>query len=663
MFLRIDRLLLLAGACALGCGGAKSFGQAEANVWGGLRGIRLEGELMVVSSGLRAVNPDGTLANPGGRERLGDPQFLRLGSRQISSGALVAGAGPGGGGGRRPPDRVSARVTYEDTGPGRVKVDVHVAASADTALARVDYVLRLPGAEYSGGSAELIGAAAGSTGGPFARGNALGVRIVSARRRLEVTFAGPMDLVVRPGEPPGPDGGFVVQFPVWAGDLAAGQTADLSFTLKLSGTVDRAPAHLILDPAHPGRRFEGIGGNFRLQSPLDPPQVAYNLDHLPVAWARVNLPLDRWQPREDDDPVAAAGAGRLDPSVRAAFEMERTLAQRKIPILITVWSLPRWARTPVAPRPPDSGGPGAGSTYHLRAEKWDSVCRSIGAYLDYARQHYGVEPRLFSFNETNIGYDVLQTPREHTEEIKRLGAYFAARGTPIRLVLGDVGDPTGIDFIADASADPDAVNYLGAVSFHSWRGGTAEQFERWGAAARRLDLPLFVAEGGMDSDAYRYQSLLLEPWYALLELTEYVDICRLAQPLTILQWQLTENYSLLTGGRDGRPLAPAQRFWQLKQLGTLSSGARALPIACDQAAIAACAFVDPATGGCIVDLVNNGAARAATISGFPAQVRKLRLVVTDARRGMQPEAPVDVVGGTARLELASLSFTTASSGE
>jgi hypothetical protein len=174
---------------------------------------------------------------------------------------------------------------------------------------------------------------------------------------------------------------------------------------------------------------------------------------------------------------------------------------------------------------------------------------------------------------------------------------------------------------------------------------------------------VLVGEGGMDSDAYRYQALLLEPWYALVEISEYIDICRLSQPLTILQWQLTENYSLLTGGRNGQPLAPAQRFWQLKQLGSTPAGAAALPIACDKSALVPCAFVDPANGTFVVHLINNGATRPATFTGFPPSVKTLRVYVTDALRGMKEEARVNVVNGSATLTLDSMSYTTAFSAE
>jgi hypothetical protein len=45
----------------------------------------------------------------------------------------------------------------------------------------------------------------------------------------------------------------------------------------------------------------------------------------------------------------------------------------------------------------------------------EALVNSIVSYLRYARQQYGAEPEMFSFNEANIGVDVLLTPEEHRD--------------------------------------------------------------------------------------------------------------------------------------------------------------------------------------------------------------------------------------------------------
>jgi hypothetical protein len=351
-------------------------------------------------------------------------------------------------------------------------------------------------------------------------------------------------------------------------------------------------------------------------------------------------------------------ASQLNAGVREAMEMARTLARRNIPIVISLWSAPRWALSLPVTRPDKNG-----QSSHLNPDKWEAVSQSIIAYLEFLKREYGVEPQLFSFNESDLGYDIIQTPQEHADAIKRLGASFAAKGLKTKMLLGDTGDPTGIDFINVAMQDPEAVKFLGAVSYHSWRGGTIGQYTRWGEAARKLKLPLLIAEGGTDSDAYRYQALMLEPWYALNEIGEYVDICRYSQPLSILQWQLTENYSLLTGGMNGQPLQPAQRFWQLKQLGLTPIASAALPVTCDRSGVAVCAYGDTARGTCTMHLVNTGPTRTATISGFPADTKSFHVYVTDAHRGMKELERVTVAGGTARLTMEAMSYITLTSAD
>jgi len=81
----------------------------------------------------------------------------------------------------------------------------------------------------------------------------------------------------------------------------------------------------------------------------------------------------------------------------------------------------------------------------------------------------------------------------------------------------------------------------------------------------------------------------------------------------------------------------------------------AVPITCDNPKVVSCAFADH--GACVVHLVNNGAARTATISGLPAGVKEMRVFVTDSRRGMQETGRVPVVQGTVQLPLDGMSFT------
>lgn len=62
-------------------------------------------------------------------------------------------------------------------------------------------------------------------------------------------------------------------------------------------------------------------------------------------------------------------------------------------------------------------------------------------------------------------------------------------------------------------------------------------------------------------------------------------------------------------------------------------------------------------------LVNNGATRPAILAGLPANLKELRVYVTDAQRGMKEGDRIPVANGTARFTLDNASFTTLIGGQ
>ena len=106
---------------------------------------------------------------------------------------------------------------------------------------------------------------------------------------------------------------------------------------------------------------------------------------------------------------------------------------------------------------------------------------------------------MFSFNESDLGIDVLHTPEEHNIFIKEFGAYMASQNLPTKLLLGDNSDATTFDFILPGLNDPETLPYIGAVSFHSWRGCDDETLRKWAGAAKQINVPLIVGEGSTDA--------------------------------------------------------------------------------------------------------------------------------------------------------------------
>jgi hypothetical protein len=407
------------------------------------------------------------------------------------------------------------------------------------------------------------------------------------------------------------------------------------------------------------------------------------------------------------------------------MEMARKLAQKGMPVIVSAWSGPQWAiigggmgrggfgggmgapgagrgaagaGAPGAaqaggrgagaagavaggrgPGAPGAGAPGAAGRGQgadrplvaqvepeirgnpLNPEKMDKIKKSIADYLVFLKEKYGVEAAMFTFNESDLGINIRQTGREHAELIKTLGPYFASRGLATKLALGDTSDANPIDFIKPAMKDPEAVKYVGAVDFHSWRGCTDEILAQWRDAARELNVPLIVGEGSTDAAAYRYPQIFMEQSFALYEINLYTRILAIAQPKSILQWQFTADYSVLAGGgifNDNGPLRPTQRYWNLKQLASTPPRSFALPVKCGGPSLTCAAFGNIAENLYTLHVVNNGAGRPATITGLPAEVKQMQMWVTNKDRGMQEGQRITVANGKAEFALEPMSFVT-----
>jgi hypothetical protein len=665
-----------------------AFAQPEVMAWGNVTGLRVDGHLLELGTSMCVAQPELAGVSCTGREkqqnrysRNGKVETVYVQMRPDKDFRDPA----------KPEWVMTANEVVEDTGPGAAKIDLEFTSPYAAEIGGSFLGMELPASVFSGGSVELTGpdpAAAGRTslapGGrdqnEYLRAKATGARFLSPTRQIEVTFNEPTLVIVRDDRRKG-NYNLQVLFAVMMGKTTACQTAKKTFAFKVTGEVDKKPVEITLDATRPGQMFDGFGGNFRLQNPRTDPQVIdYSLANMRVAWGRVEMPWSIWQPEEGADPLAAARAGNINPRIQQAMEMARRLAQKGMPVIVSAWQAPRWAilgaagsgfgpggmnrPAPVCGNitvtPTEQEGPRGNP---LNPEKMDRIKESIAGYLIFLKERYGVEASMFSFNESDLGINVRQTGLEHAAMIKTFGAYFASRGLATKLALGDTSDANPIEFIKPAMGDPEAVQYIGAVDFHSWRGCTGDILAQWRDAARQLNVPLIVAEGSTDAAAWRYPQIFNEQSFALYEINLYLRILAIAQPRSILQWQLTADYSPLAGGgifNDSGPLHPTRRFWNLKQLASTPPRSFSLPVSCDKQPNLTCAaFGDIADGVYTVHVVNNGAARTATLAGFPAAVKQLQVWVTDAKNGMRESDPISVTNGKAEVPLAATSYTTA----
>lgn len=507
----------------------------------------------------------------------------------------------------------SVAFTLPDGGRGHLAIQsdetqtVRYSATltADSALEveAIELVLDLPRALFVGGSVVVAGgpatrlAVVRAAGPVLSRGETTGLRFTgpTPALTLDAGFDRPASAaVVDRWDDRGRS--FQVRVAIARGPLASGATARLSTSLSLKYDPPAPPpVRITVDRSAARYRFDGFGGNYCWNNAS--PISAYTLDNLKLAWARFEMKAQAWD-RHRDDPGN---------DIKTDLATMRRVQQMGVPYVISVWWLPERLYTDPHEKPRSA---------HFRLlhpDRWDDLLDVLGSYLLYAKREYGVEPDLFSFNEANIGIYVGQTPESHVQFLKRIGAHFQKLGLKTKMLLGDATGPRDTHkFVLEAAADPEALQYVGAIGFHSWGGGTPEQYAAWGDVAEWLGLPLLVTELGVDAAAYNaraYDSY----HYGLREARMTIELLNFARPQGTQFWQFTNDYGLARM-REGK-VEPTARYWMMKHFTDLTPmKSEALSVTSDSSSVLAASFRKD--GAYTVHILNVGAARMASIEGL-----------------------------------------------
>jgi len=624
--------------------------QPEVYPWGNISGIRLDGELMELNSTLGLVGGDWNALRKTAKERAGY-YYHREGNTQFTNIRI---------------DSLFYDQSVEELGAGMANVRINYRNEKDTTIIGAFFMLDLPASKYGDASIQLIEPTPGRIAGAIPasiseilRGSAKGLKIKGVTRQLEIRINEGTDIIVRK-DPSDENSPIEVFFALMTGNLSKGSSVFKSFMIQAMGAADINPVVLTLDRSETGRPFKGFGGNFRLQNPMaDPPVIDYCLENMDVRWGRVEMPWRFWHPEEGEDPIAKATNGDLHPRVEAAMKMAQRLHELGMPVILSDWSAPDWAIEGTRTFGPQPGGMRGNP---LDKKKLKQIYVSIGDYIQFAKDNYGFEYALFSFNESDLGIYVRQTPEEHADFIKGLGVHLESRGINTRLLLGDTADANGWPFVETAINDKSTHKYIKAVSFHSWRGYTDENLQKWASAAERMNLPLLVGEGSMDAGAWRYPDIFSESTYAMEEMNLYTRILKICQPESILQWQLTADYSPMIGGgvfgNNDIPLTPTQRFWNFKQIADMPEGLFSMPVEADKDNVICAALGDNDKGIYTIHIVNNGATRQATLKGLPGDTEWMKIFVTNKSSKMSRRRMIRVRDGEAMFLAEANSFIT-----
>ncbi|MGN6398171.1 MAG: hypothetical protein ACTHMI_21540 [Mucilaginibacter sp.] len=621
-------------------------GQAELQPWGNITGIRSHGQLFNFESSLRIVSTDRKHVTSTAKEKQ-QPHYRRVNDDEQEVTSWI--------------DSLYFKENVREDGSGKIKITVNITSHKDTTLQGIYFCVALPhemlnaGLRYKDGDKSEFENFTKAAGPEF-DDNAKEIEFETSDRKLSVKPEEKSLIMVRTDSTGGRPR-IMLFIPIKLGGVKTGEMIEKSFAVKVSGDIDKSPVNITLNTNTRGRAFDGLGGNFRLQNPTTDPQVIdYSLKNLRLAWGRVEMPWRFWQPGINIDPTAVADSGKTHPAVLKAMEMAHRLDSLGIPVILSAWFPPQWAAEGTLNMRPVNGIWGN----KLNKDNMEAIYKSIADYIIYLKNKYGVQVKLFSFNESDLGINVRVTAEEHDEFIKGCGAYFAAHGLQTKMLLGDNSDANTYKFIYPALNDPDAKQYIGAISFHSWRGWDTETLQKWADAATKLNVPLLVGEGSIDAAAWGYPDIFQEQTYALEEINLYTRILAICQPASILQWQLTADYSPLIGGGifgNDEPLHPGQRFYNLKQLSITPKGLYAMPVSCDKPDLSCAAMGDNGKNSYALHIVNNGGKRKVVLHGLPASVKRMD-VYTTSKDAYMKQSEIKVNGGVAAFNLPETCYTT-----
>lgn len=555
-----------------------------------------------------------------------------------------------------------------------VKLQFRLTSQTDAPMENVQFVLVLPLDRFRGGTCSLPGSdgvEAALVTLPKEPGEANQLAVVQGGRRAVVADAeGKVRLDVSV-EGPG-SGGVLVQdcrqsksnryevlftFP----PPAKGESLTLVARLKMTGEPDRKPVTLRLDANRLRYRLEGLGGNYCYgtdSSGKESPANDYTLTNLNVGWGRVEFAAAQWWPEANT--VGPMVNDKPDSKTRFDLDIARRMGAKGIPYVLTVWGLPEWLYAE----------PSKGPTVQGRIvprERWARLVEVIGSYLLYAKEKYGAEPQLFSFNEADLGVYVKFSPEESRDLIKLLGAHFARLGLRTKMLLGDTASPGGLaDYVRATLADQEAMKYVGAIAFHSWGGARPAEYEAISRLATQQKLPLLVSEVGLDPQAWSTPWVFDDWFYALREMQLYQELLLYACPQGTMQWEFNEDYRLVTVKRPqgGKPeVLPTARFWMMKHFCNLTPRpAEALEGTSDSPGVLFTAFggLEREKGKYAMHIANLSASRKALIQGLPAGVRTLQVVRSVRQEQFKSQDSVSVKDGTVALDLPAQSLTTLS---
>jgi O-glycosyl hydrolase len=316
-------------------------------------------------------------------------------------------------------------------------------------------------------------------------------------------------------------------------------------------------ARLEVFPGEPLQTIRDVGGgNFihrygGTNSPLDPVS-RLNIKTLSPTMARVSIDLDLWEPENDNvssDELNWDGF-KDEPGtiVRDTFEFMQTFQKiGDAQILIgSVWYVPDW----MVENPEDN------NARRIPPELVPEVIESLVAWILHAREAYGVEIDYVSFNEANLGINVLLNADDYIPLILQAGERFTSSGIQTRWLLGDSSNAKEAKSYASAIyAEPAIRQYLGPLAFHSWDATTGDQsLSDIAKFASDNNLEVWCTEGGWNPSLWQTPDFFPTFTNALNQAIVYTRVLKMTGATSLLYWEMMGGDYSLNNGTEPYPI-------------------------------------------------------------------------------------------------------------
>ncbi len=413
-------------------------------------------------------------------------------------------------------------------------------------------------------------------------------------------------------------------------------------------------AMLTIYPDQPLQVIREVGGgNFihrfgGVRSAFDPVSEA-NWRTLGPDVVRVAIDLDEWEPVNDNSDATLAEAAAFKDeegsALHATFLFLQEVHRQDVQIVASVWRVPGW----MVENPDESSG------QVIPRELYPEAVEAITAWLARARDVYGAEVDYISFNEANLGVNVLLTPEDYVEMIRQASARFAGESIQTKWLIGDTSNMAESAAYAGAIwAAEDIRGSLGPLAFHSWDASAPDAvLQRIGALGEQMGREAWCTEGGWDAQMWQRPEQFVKFTHALNLAAVYARVLKLTRATTLLYWEMMGSDYPLNPGERGDPYPSLYFLSELKR--QFPAGSQVLGTSADRSSLK---FTAAREGDHIaVLMVNQALAEKVILQGLPDGRYYLKQSSSKAP-GFFPEvAVVEVTGGQAQFELAGFSIS------